>query len=135
MSTDTTTPPLNGQCTGIRRELGRYTAEGIDRILFGQRVDRNAIRLIDTPAVPARGCLTFAIEVLDATEGYGAVQALVADYLQQARRTHQIPAAACADNWFDDLADSFRYDRQRAAALKADAAADATLEASVGAIA
>ena len=64
---------------------------------------------------------------LEATEGYATIQALVSDYLAQAQRTHRIPAAPLADDWFDDLADSFRYDRERAAALKQDAATDEQL--------
>lgn len=113
---------LNGQRTGIRRELGRYTLEATERILFGQRVDHDTITITDKPATLTAGCRSYTVDALDTSEGYAPIQALVRDYLQQARRTHRIPAARVSDDWLDDLADSFRYDRQRATTLELDAA-------------
>jgi hypothetical protein len=124
MNTSTPALLLNGQRTGIRHELGRYTVDGAERILFGQRVDPGTIKITDKPAVLTSGHRSYSVDTLDASEGYGPIQALVRDYLHQARRTHHVPAASVPDAWLDDLADSFRYDRQRAAALQADAASD-----------
>ena len=124
MNTESNTLALNGQRTGIRRELGRYTIDGAQRILFGQRVDDTTIKITDKPATLTRGHRTYSVDALDASEGYAPIQALVRDYLTQARRTHRIPAAPVTDAWFDDLADSFRYDRQRATALQADDATE-----------
>jgi hypothetical protein len=135
MSNDTPALALNGQCTGIRRELGRYSIDGIERVLFGQRIDHSTIKITDKPATLTCGSRSYRVDALDASEGYTAIQALVHDYLAQARRTHGIPAAPVTDNWFDDLADSFRYDRQRVAALQADATADEALETTMAAIA
>jgi hypothetical protein len=128
MNTHTPTPLLNGQFTAIRRELGRYTIDGAERVLFGQRLDPDTIKITDKPAVLAGGHRSYNVDMLDASEGFGPIQALVRDYLHQARRTHQVPAACVPDAWLEDLADSFRYDRQRAAALQTDCAADDALE-------
>jgi hypothetical protein len=127
MSTENHTVELDGQSTGIRRELGRYTIDGTDRILFGQRVDRATIKIIDKPATLEAGRRSYSVDALAASEGYAALQALVNDYLAQAHRTNRIPAASVADDWVDDLSDSFRYDRERAAAIKVDAATDELL--------
>jgi hypothetical protein len=135
MNTNTPTHLLNGQCTGIRHELGRYTIDGAERILFGQRVDPGTIKITDKPAVLTSGHRSYNIDTLNASDGYGPIQALVRDYLHQARRTHHVPAASVPDAWLEDLADSFRYDRQRAAALQIDAAADEALELTAEAIA
>lgn len=135
MNIHATTSGLCGQCTGIRRELGRYTIDGTERILFGQRVDQNTIKIIDKPATTVAGRRCYRVDALDASEGYAPVQALVRDYLTQATLTRRIPAAPVSDDWFDDLADSFRYDRERAAALQADALADEALQITVEAIA
>ena len=115
---------LNGQRAGIRRELGRYTLEGTERVVFGQRVNHGTIKITDKPATLTPGCRSYLIDALDTSEGYAPIRALVRDYLQQARHTHRIPAARVSDDWLDDLADSFRYDRQRATALELDAAID-----------
>lgn len=127
MNTETHTLALNGQATGIRRELGRYTIDETERILFGQRIDATIIHIIDKPATLQAGRRSYRVDTLNATEGYATIQSLVSDYLAQAQRTHRIPAAPVGDDWFDDLADSFRYDRERAAALKQDAATDEQL--------
>jgi hypothetical protein len=134
MNTESNTLALNGQRTSIRRELGRYAAGGVERILFGQRIDHTTIKIIDKPAVLVSGCRSYSVDAFDTSEGYGPIQALVRDYLRQARRTRRIPAAPITDDWIDDLADSFRYDRQRATALQTDAA-DAPLELTAGVIA
>lgn len=135
MSTQTLTPMLNGQYTGIRRELGRYTIDGTERILFGQRVDHTTIKITDKPAVIESARRSYRVEMLDSSEGYAPITALVRDYIAQAHRTCRVPAAPVTDGWFDDLADSFRYDRQRAVALQADAAADEALHIKTEAIA
>jgi hypothetical protein len=134
MNTNTPTP-LDGQRTGIRHELGRYTIDGAERILFGQRVDPGTIKITDKPAVLTSGHRSYTIDTLNASDGYGPIQALVRDYLHQARCTRRIPAAPVTDRWFDDLADSFRYDGQRAAVLKEDADTDEHLAIASGVIA
>jgi hypothetical protein len=135
MNTDTPTLLLDGQRTGIRRELGRYTVDGAERILFGQRINPDTIKITDKPAVLTGRHRSYRVDTLDASEGYGPIQALVRDYLHQARCTHTIPAAPVTDLWFDDLADSFRYDGQRAAVLKEDADTDEQLGITAGVIA
>lgn len=124
MTSTLTTTILDGQCTGIRRELGRYTIDSTTRILFGQRIDHTTITIIDRPAVLANGQRSYRVETLPAGEGYAPILALVRDYLHQAARTHRIPASPVSDRWLDDLADSFRYDHQHENALRADTAAD-----------
>ncbi len=99
MTTKNPTLLLTGQCTGVRRELGRYTIDGIDRVLYGQRVNHSTIQITDKPAVLAHGHRSYLVDALDASDGYAAIQALVRDYLTQARRTRRIPAATVTDEW------------------------------------
>ena len=77
--------------TGRRVELARYTVGGgEERILFGQRVD-GVVRVTD---VPARGRgRAYLVERGLEHDGYGALKALVADYVEQAELLAAVPMA------------------------------------------
>lgn len=77
--------------TGHRVELARYTTgDGGERVLYGQRVD-GVVRVTDVPASgPGRAYL---VERGLEQDGYDAVKALVADYLQQAELLAAVPMA------------------------------------------
>ena len=76
---------------GERRELGRYStpADG-QRVVYGQRV-KGVVRVVDAPLVGAGR--RYLIERELEKDGYAALQAVVNDYLQQARRLQRIPMA------------------------------------------
>jgi hypothetical protein len=84
------TPPTatgnqtNNNDVGERTELGRYrTAAGVERVLYGQRVAK-VVRVTDVPVDrPGRAYL---IERGLEEDGYAALLALVADYLETANR-------------------------------------------------
>jgi hypothetical protein len=65
-----------------RTELGRYrTEDGVERVLYGQRV-ANVVRVTDVPVDrPGRAYL---VERGLEQDGYAALLALVQDYLEQA---------------------------------------------------
>jgi hypothetical protein len=67
---------------GERTELGRYrTVAGVARVLYGQRVG-NVVRVTDVPVdQPGRAYL---VERGLEEDGYAALLALVADYLETA---------------------------------------------------
>jgi hypothetical protein len=70
--------------------LARYTFTGGERVLYGQRVN-DAVRVTDRPADgPER---SYLVECGIEREGYSALEALVADYIGQARRLDEIPMA------------------------------------------
>jgi hypothetical protein len=75
--------------TGLRVELGRYTVGGgEERILFGQRVD-GVVRVTD---VPAHGHgRAYLVERGLEHDGYGALKALVADYVAQGELLAAVP--------------------------------------------
>jgi hypothetical protein len=77
--------------TGQRVELARYTTgDGNERVLYGQRVD-GVVRVTDVPECgPGRAYL---VERGLEQDGYDAVKALVADYLQQAELLADVPMA------------------------------------------
>lgn len=93
--TRTSTPTV-----GERTELARYTLrDGHERLLFGQRID-GVVRISDHPAngIGRRYLVERGLE----QDGYGAVRALVADYVAQATKHGAIPAA---DNALDRYLD------------------------------
>jgi hypothetical protein len=91
MTTATVTALVrNGNPVGKRVELGRYSVPGGERILYGQRVD-GVVRVTDVPA-SGHG-RAYLIERELEQDGYAALRALVADYLQQARRLGAPPMA------------------------------------------
>jgi hypothetical protein len=69
---------------GERTELGRYrTDAGVARVLYGQRVG-DVVRVTDVPVdQPGRAYL---VERGLEEDGYAALLALVADYLETANR-------------------------------------------------
>ena len=72
----------NSNDVGERTELGRYrTAAGVARVLYGQRIG-NVVRVTDVPVdQPGRAYL---VERGLEEDGYAALLALVADYLETA---------------------------------------------------
>jgi hypothetical protein len=87
MSTTTTTRPGR---TGVRTELTRYTLPPGERILYDQRVD-GVVRVTD---VPARGRgRAYLVERELEQDGYGALNAMISDYLEQAQLLEDVPMA------------------------------------------
>jgi hypothetical protein len=102
MTTPTVTETRrNGNPVGERMELARYTVLVGERVLYGQRVD-GVVRVTD---VPARGHgRAYLVERELEQDGYEALQALVADYLDQAALLEDVPMAVspltgtCSEN-------------------------------------
>jgi hypothetical protein len=90
-----TASAMGGACrrTGQRVELARYSVAGRERVLFGQRVD-GVVRLTDVP-VGAGGRAYLVERGLEAegSNANAALQALIADYLREARRLDAVPMA------------------------------------------
>ena len=80
----------NGNPVGERIELARYTVPVGERVLYGQRVN-GVVRVTDVPAA-ARG-RAYLVERELEQDGYEALQALVADYLDQAALLDDVPMA------------------------------------------
>jgi hypothetical protein len=74
--------------TNERVELARYTITAGERVIYGQRI-RGVVRLADVPA-EGRGRRDLIERELTSM---GELQAIVADYLDQAARWDAIPAA------------------------------------------
>jgi hypothetical protein len=82
-----------GGHTGQRVELARYTvASGDQRIVYGQRVD-GVVRVTDV-AAHGHGSAYLVERGLE-QDGYAALKALVADYLEQAELLAAVPMAVC----------------------------------------
>lgn len=74
----------NNNDVGDRIELGRYrTAAGVERVIYGQRV-ATVVRVTDV-AVESPG-RAYLVERGLEEDGYAALLALVADYLETANR-------------------------------------------------
>jgi len=82
-----TLTPADKQGTNERVELARYTITADERVIYGQRV-RGVVRIVDAPA-RGRG-RRYVIE-RDLT-AMAELEAIVADYLQQALMWNTIPA-------------------------------------------
>ncbi len=79
---------------GERWELGRYsTPTDGQRLLVGQRVD-GVVRLVDVPA-GGHGRAYLVDRELE-LDGYGALLALVTEYLAEARRWNEVPMVTSA---------------------------------------
>jgi hypothetical protein len=90
MSATTIIPRRPSVQVGERVELARYTVRAGQRVLYGQRVD-GVVRVTD---VPARGRgRAYLVERELEQDGYEALQALVADYLDQAALLENVPMA------------------------------------------
>ena len=75
---------------GQRTELARYSTPAGERILFGQRVD-GIVRITDRPQAP--GGRAYLVE--RGLETKPELDALIADYLDQAAKLNEIPVAHC----------------------------------------
>jgi hypothetical protein len=80
----------NGNPIGERTELARYTISSGERVLYGQRVD-GVVRVTDVPA--AGGGRAYLVERELEQDGYDALTALVADYVDQAALLDDVPMA------------------------------------------
>lgn len=76
----------NPNCGGA--ELARYTVSTGERVLYQQSVAGD-VQVVDVPAHGAGHC--YLVERELEQDGPGAVEALVADYLNQTRRLGAIP--------------------------------------------
>ena len=92
MTTTAPCPTPHRPVVGPRVELARYTVSAGERILYGQRVDGNA-RLIDRPA-SGHG-RTVLVEPHMEHDDRKALQALLDDYIEQARHHDQVPMLHC----------------------------------------
>jgi hypothetical protein len=90
----TTAAPIQsrpGGCeVGERVELARYIVPAGKRVIYGQRVS-GVVRVTDAPAV-GRG-RAYLVERGLEEDGFDALKALVADYVQQAQLLAEIPMA------------------------------------------
>jgi hypothetical protein len=80
----------NPVAVGERVELARYTVGFGERILYGQRI-AGVVRITDCPA--GGSGRSYLVERELEQDGYGALRALVADYLAQAEELDAIPMA------------------------------------------
>ncbi len=83
-------PPAAPQ-VGQLTELGRYSVSGGERVLYGQRI-KGSVRITDRPATGAGRA--YLVERELEQDGYSALKALVADYIEQARDLDAIPMAS-----------------------------------------
>ena len=89
MTTPTVTElARNGNRVGQRVELARYTIPAGERVLHGQRIN-GVVRVTDNPA--SDGGRAYPVERELEQDGNAALQALVADYVEQANRYGEIP--------------------------------------------
>jgi len=89
MTTPTVTELVrNGNRVGQRVELARYTIPAGERVLYGQRIN-GVVRLTDVPLTA--GGRAYLVERELEQDGNVALQALVADYVEQAQRHGEIP--------------------------------------------
>lgn len=88
----TNAPNARGR-TGVRVELARYTVSAGERVVYGQRVD-GVVRVTDVPArAGGRAYLVERELEQDGSHANAALQALIADYLRQARWLDAVPMA------------------------------------------
>jgi hypothetical protein len=86
-----TMTPTGKRGTNERVELARYTNSGGERVIYAQRV-RGVVRLVDAPARGRGRRYVIERELTSMAE----LEAIVADYLEQAALWDTIPAAgAC----------------------------------------
>ena len=88
MTTITEQPTPRAGATNAPVELGRYTLATGERVIQGQRV-LGVVRLTDIPAIGDGRRYLIERELTVLAE----LDAIVADYLEQAARWHAIPAA------------------------------------------
>ena len=83
-----TQPPARRDATNERVELARYTVSAGERVIHGQRV-LGVVRLVDDPACGEGRHYVIERELTTMAE----LEAIVADYLQQAAAWDTVPAA------------------------------------------
>jgi hypothetical protein len=76
-----------------RMELARYTVSGGERVLYAQLAG-GCVRVTDRPGSGAGR--SYLVERQPQVDGYPALQALIADYLQQAHELDEVPMASGA---------------------------------------
>ena len=74
-----------------RTELGRYSVSSGERVIYGQRIN-GGVRITDRPAVGEGR--SYLVERELEQDGYSALKALIADYIEQARRLDASPMAS-----------------------------------------
>ncbi|HEV3072128.1 MAG TPA: hypothetical protein VGY76_11975 [Solirubrobacteraceae bacterium] len=84
-------PPAAALQVGQLTELKRYSVSGGERVLYGQRIN-GSVRITDRPA--SGGGRAYLVERELERDGYSALKALVADYIEQARDLDAIPMAS-----------------------------------------
>jgi hypothetical protein len=77
--------------TGERTELARYSVSSGERVIYGQRIN-GGVRITDRPA--AGEGRSYLVERELEQDGYSALKALVADYIEQARTLDAVPMAS-----------------------------------------
>jgi hypothetical protein len=97
-------PPrrMVGPELGERVELARYTVPAGERVLYGQRID-GIVRVTDRPATKVTK--TNRAHLIEAgVDSNAELDAIVADYLAEARRLQVVPATAIPfDRFLADL--------------------------------
>jgi len=103
MSTTTHAPVLPGTQASPKHRQGSYTLpDGSVRVIYAERV-LGHVRLTDEPEHPGHGARAYLIErcieadpCADGTSAQAHMTALVADYLDQARRLQRCPLERAA---------------------------------------
>ena len=97
MTTPTVTELVrNGNPVGQRVELARYRVRSGERILYGQRIG-GVVRVTDCPAAGmGRSYLVERELEQDGLGAFDGLKALIADYVDQARRHGEVPMASSA---------------------------------------
>ena len=90
MTAPTVIKPSRVGQTNARVELARYSVSAGERVIYGQRV-LGVVRLVDVPADGSGRRYVIERELAVMAE----LEALVADYLEQATAWDLIPASGC----------------------------------------
>jgi len=86
-------PALPEIPAGKRTEIARYTVSGGERVLYSRRID-GCVTIVDGPGSGAGR--SYLVERDVEVDGLSALQALIADYVEQARELDEIPMASGA---------------------------------------
>ena len=86
-----TSTTANQSSVGQRTELARYHINSGARVLYGQRIN-GCVRITDRPA--SGSGRSYLVERELEQDGYSALKALVADYIEQSRELGQVPMAS-----------------------------------------
>jgi len=86
-------PAVTARPSGVgqRTELARYHVKSAERVLYGQRIN-GCVRITDRPA--SHGGRSYLIERECEQDGYSALKAMVADYIEQSRELDEVPMAS-----------------------------------------